>query len=165
MYDPELMRFTTRDPVKGKFNDPITLHPYLYCINDPLNEIDPSGELFWQVFGALSAGTAVRSAAIYTLAHGIMIDNDLLFDAGLKMHHLIAPAMYVGAALGPALPKMPSLIAKAGLSIWSAATSGDCYAYGTGYVAAQALSFWARTYSSQTIRLRVMCRGILMITS
>ncbi|MHC4076431.1 MAG: RHS repeat domain-containing protein, partial [Planctomycetota bacterium] len=37
MYDPALGRFTTRDPVFGKLLYPLTLHPYLYCQNDPVN--------------------------------------------------------------------------------------------------------------------------------
>ncbi len=43
MYDPALMRFTGRDPVKGKSKAPLTLHVYLYCINNPVNRNDPSG--------------------------------------------------------------------------------------------------------------------------
>ncbi len=46
MYDPVLMRFTARDPVRGKFKDPLTLHVYLYCLNEPINRADPSGEEF-----------------------------------------------------------------------------------------------------------------------
>lgn len=45
MYDPVLMRFTSRDPVRGKFREPMTLHVYLYCLNDPINHTDPTGEL------------------------------------------------------------------------------------------------------------------------
>jgi len=44
MYDPALMRFTGRDPVKGKFKNPMTLNVYLYCLNDPINRVDPRGE-------------------------------------------------------------------------------------------------------------------------
>lgn len=43
MYDPPLMRFTSRYPVFGKFEEPMTLHKYLYCLNDPINKIDPTG--------------------------------------------------------------------------------------------------------------------------
>jgi len=46
MYDPVLMRFTSRDPVKGKFRNPLTLHKYLYCGNDPINRTDPDGRFF-----------------------------------------------------------------------------------------------------------------------
>jgi len=59
MYDPALMRFTGRDPVKGKYKEPLTLHQYLYCLNDPFNRIDPSGQSF---------------ADLLTSAYGFCID-------------------------------------------------------------------------------------------
>jgi RHS repeat-associated protein len=43
-YDPYLARFTARDPVRGKFQEPLTLHRYLYCLNDPINQFDPTGK-------------------------------------------------------------------------------------------------------------------------
>ena len=43
MYDPTMMRFTTRDPVDGKMEEPLTLHKYLYCGNDPMNRVDLNG--------------------------------------------------------------------------------------------------------------------------
>jgi RHS repeat-associated protein len=45
-YDPYLARFTARDPVQGKSQEPPTLHRYSYCINDPINRHDPNRELF-----------------------------------------------------------------------------------------------------------------------
>jgi RHS repeat-associated protein len=45
-YDPVLFRFTSRDPVFGQFTEPMTLHRYLYCGNDPLNRDDPLGLLY-----------------------------------------------------------------------------------------------------------------------
>jgi len=32
--------------VFGKFEEPLTLHMYLYCINDPINKTDPTGQLW-----------------------------------------------------------------------------------------------------------------------
>ncbi|MGB2809425.1 MAG: RHS repeat-associated core domain-containing protein [Sedimentisphaerales bacterium] len=43
-YDPHIARFTARDPVFGRPQEPLTLHKYLYCLNDPLNRTDPTGE-------------------------------------------------------------------------------------------------------------------------
>ncbi len=45
-YDPTMMRFTSRDPVRGFRENPLTLHKYLYCLNEPINKIDPSGKFF-----------------------------------------------------------------------------------------------------------------------
>jgi len=42
-YDPHIGRFTSRDPVEGEFDAPLTLHKYLYCENDPVNLFDPDG--------------------------------------------------------------------------------------------------------------------------
>jgi RHS repeat-associated protein len=42
-YDPQIGRFTSRDPVFGNFQEPMTLHRYLYCQNDPINRTDPLG--------------------------------------------------------------------------------------------------------------------------
>lgn len=42
-YDPYISRFTSRDPVDGKFEEPMSLHKYLYCQNDPINRTDPQG--------------------------------------------------------------------------------------------------------------------------
>ncbi|MBU7028772.1 MAG: exo-alpha-sialidase, partial [Theionarchaea archaeon] len=42
-YDPEIGRFTTRDPLKGKIESPQTLNRYTYCLNNPLKYIDPLG--------------------------------------------------------------------------------------------------------------------------
>ena len=43
-YDPEIMRFISRDPHPGNPMLPKTLHPYMYAGNNPQNMIDPNGE-------------------------------------------------------------------------------------------------------------------------
>ena len=43
-YQPGTGRFVSTDPVEGDPSDPKTLHRYLYGNNDPVNNIDPSGE-------------------------------------------------------------------------------------------------------------------------
>ena len=43
-YDPIILRLTSRDPIRGNFNEPLTLHAYLYCLDNPINRTDPSGE-------------------------------------------------------------------------------------------------------------------------
>jgi RHS repeat-associated protein len=45
-YDPILMRMTSYDPVQGKFEEPLSLHKYLYCQNEPICRKDPLGLLF-----------------------------------------------------------------------------------------------------------------------
>jgi len=43
-YNPHIGRFASRDPVDGEFQEPLTLHKYLYCGNDPIDNTDPTGE-------------------------------------------------------------------------------------------------------------------------
>ncbi len=54
MYDPTMMRFTTRDPEKGEYEEPLTLHRYLYCGNDSINRIDLDGRMAFMLGGSLS---------------------------------------------------------------------------------------------------------------
>ena len=43
-YDPASGRFLSRDPLFGQPNEPVTLHRYLYGNNNPITNIDPTGE-------------------------------------------------------------------------------------------------------------------------
>ncbi len=43
-YNPANGRFNRMDPFAGNSQDPQTLHKYLYVHNNPINNIDPSGE-------------------------------------------------------------------------------------------------------------------------
>ena len=44
-YQPGTGRFSSTDPLEGNITDPITLHRYIYGSNDPVNNVDPSGEM------------------------------------------------------------------------------------------------------------------------
>lgn len=43
-YDPKVGRFISRDPVSGVLTNPQTQNPYVYALNNPVNNSDPSGE-------------------------------------------------------------------------------------------------------------------------
>jgi len=44
-YDPAVGRFLQKDPWLGSVYAPLTLNAYGYCMNDPVNAVDPSGEI------------------------------------------------------------------------------------------------------------------------
>ncbi|MEM2591838.1 MAG: RHS repeat-associated core domain-containing protein [Thermofilaceae archaeon] len=44
-YDPTVGRFLQRDPWLGDIYEPHTLNAYAYCLNDPVNAVDPSGRI------------------------------------------------------------------------------------------------------------------------
>ena len=43
-YEPEMNRFSQKDILRGSIIDGASLNRYLYCTNDPVNFIDPSGQ-------------------------------------------------------------------------------------------------------------------------
>ena len=51
-YKPDTGRFWTMDTFQGSSEDPLSLHRYTYCANDPVNAADPMG-LLTQSFGYL----------------------------------------------------------------------------------------------------------------
>ena len=52
-YNPEDGRFMTENSYRGEIMNPETGHLYVYCANNPVNYVDPSGHLFgnWDMFG------------------------------------------------------------------------------------------------------------------
>ena len=79
-YDPHISRFTSRDPVKGKAFEPLTLHKYLYCNNDPINRTDPSGEFTFHVADAIITGSAFYGHMINLAAYGASSGDWRFFD-------------------------------------------------------------------------------------
>ena len=123
MYDPHLARFTGRDPVLGNFEEPMTLHAYLYCLNDPINKIDPSGEFFlldflltnkftmqlraWSAAGCTWAMTNAQNLANWVWVRAASINqtiqqavNGLYYrvaDIGTKLNYLFGQSGGVNA--------------------------------------------------------------------
>jgi len=80
-YNPQIARFTTHDPVFGKHKRPLTLHPYLYCLNNPVNMIDPTGE-FGGIIASLPAraknaavSVGAKAWAFMKIEKGVIIGN------------------------------------------------------------------------------------------
>jgi len=61
MYDPALGRLTAYDLVKGKYEEPLTLHAYLYCLNNPTTYVDLNGQyaVYITATGMASFGQSV----------------------------------------------------------------------------------------------------------
>ena len=71
-YDPYIYRFTSRDPVLGEFKEPLTLHKYLYCANDPVNHVDPSGKSAYVSFvsGVIGSASSIMCYMAVVAQHG-----------------------------------------------------------------------------------------------
>ena len=76
-YDPISCRFLSKDPVKGNFYEPITIHPYLYSKASPVLLIDPSGNISgkaWLVGGGIvtmTAGVAMIVGGVTASSTGV----------------------------------------------------------------------------------------------
>ena len=93
-YQPTIGRFTISDPFEGDPYAPMSLHKYLYAVNDPVNRFDPSGyfsltELMVTsaISGILNAIPAVMAgdsigAVLQRLAIGA-VEGAALYTAGL----------------------------------------------------------------------------------
>lgn len=90
-YQPGTGRFFSTDPVEGDTSDPTTFHRYLYGKNDPVNNVDPSGEFSLPdalqavgmigILSGISAGTWVAGDHIPGLYNWIA--EYLAPDAGI----------------------------------------------------------------------------------
>ena len=56
--NPAVGRFVTMDAYQGSLYDPVSLHKYLYCNSDPVNNIDPSGN---ENIASVSANLSIRA--------------------------------------------------------------------------------------------------------
>ncbi|MFR8011660.1 MAG: RHS repeat-associated core domain-containing protein [Clostridia bacterium] len=56
-YSPAITRFLSKDPVLGVTTLPYTFNPYLYCLNNAVNYIDPSGN--FAILAAVGIGAAI----------------------------------------------------------------------------------------------------------
>ena len=88
-YSPQLARFITPDRQTPDIEEPLGFHRYLYALGDPINVIDPTGDI------PILAVFAVRAIVGYTLAY--MFDRvviqgpdrvrDALNDRGITPDH------------------------------------------------------------------------------
>jgi len=93
-YDPDIGRFTSRDWLPGVESIPQTLNRYPYVRNNPVNAIDPSGELeetIRSVLGAQSGVYGNLTSILHSLSH--TAGNDLLLWDRLRRTELLLRAL------------------------------------------------------------------------
>jgi RHS repeat-associated protein len=98
-YNPNNGLFNQVDPYSGNMQDPQSLHKYLYCQNNPINNIDPSGN---EGIVPLLTGFSIR-AMLFRAGLGTGIGA---MDAALRGYSIMQGAAW-GAAFGIAGPLIP----------------------------------------------------------
>ena len=92
-YDPENGRFLTEDTYRGELNEPDTLHLYVYCKNNPINYVDPSGH--WKLalagagYGYIFGGgaTAVGVGTVIVVGGSIIIITGIILASTYYRHN------------------------------------------------------------------------------
>ena len=91
MYEPELQRFTSIDPVRGGFTEPLTLHQYLYCLNNPVNRIDP--DCNFSILGVLSS-TGIRGMIESSKCYSDVLHSVSTFAHYVNSMNIVKGSLY-----------------------------------------------------------------------
>jgi len=71
--NPDTGRFWTMDTFAGNNEDPLSLHKYLYCQENPVNGIDPSGRAVYFVERKLSISGGKAAYYLKNIGHGYLL--------------------------------------------------------------------------------------------
>ena len=75
-YDPKVGRFLQQDPWLGSVYAPLTLNAYGYCVNDPIQMVDPAGELPVWAGIAIGIGISLAVAALIDYLRNGKLDGE-----------------------------------------------------------------------------------------
>ena len=97
-YDSSIGRFNQMDTWMGNNSDPVTLHKYLYANADPVNNIDPSGNIS---LGSVMSAVNVMSTLVGTATTSYDIGSSLYghYTGDEPIELSMASAQQVGFAL------------------------------------------------------------------
>ena len=104
-YDPILMRMTSSDLAPGSNEEPLSLHKYLYCQNDPINGIDPSGESYVNIGYGLVEAAGVYFSGLTIATIGAENNNFELIEIGSYVQQFTPLAFVWGSRGGPIADK------------------------------------------------------------
>jgi RHS repeat-associated protein len=105
--NPHTGRFWTMDTTEGDNEEPLSLHKYLYCQNNPVNMVDPDGlKAYLYLIGEDSSGLPFKKAVDYlssqlslTAGDKVVIENIHGFEdfnKALKENTDIVELNYIG---------------------------------------------------------------------
>ena len=103
-YDPEDGRFMTEDSYRGEIMNPETGHLYVYCTNNPVNYVDPSGHF---------------AAAMYTVIKLVLVGGAVAYVSYSSWKNHSSKTKYAGR----------KIISKTKVSVWLTAGVVDRIIY------------------------------------
>lgn len=79
MYDPSIGRFLSQDSMVAS-DESLDLNPYIYCVNNPMTHVDPSGNFL--IFAPLIIYAPVIMASLYMLVNTPVLQAFVADDIG-----------------------------------------------------------------------------------
>lgn len=146
LYDPSIGRFLSKDPLQSGISA-ISYNPYVYCNNNPIINIDPSGKGFWNAAKNFISRhqTAIEITVAITLAVVVTV---VTLGAGAG----IGAAMIFGAIVGAIGSALVYTAANWGHLSWKGYAKSIAIGAGTGAAVGAAIgSFVAAVNGVETI--------------
>ena len=106
-YNPSIGRWTQRDPVGGSLQETTKTNPYVYADNDPVGEVDPSGESGTLTgFGCVAGAAGVAGRDLLGFGGAALTGAIAARAAGFKTAAALAKflAGFLPEFLGDAIP-------------------------------------------------------------
>jgi RHS repeat-associated protein len=115
--NPHTGRFWTMDTYAGNNQDPLSLHKYLYCHDNPVNGIDPSGQDLISLSISMSIGTSLDSMynGGVTVAGTAMQSTMMGIQQGKNSQQIMTGYLIdtaIGVGVGIAIAKVAGLLSE-----------------------------------------------------
>ncbi|MDD3718331.1 MAG: RHS repeat-associated core domain-containing protein [Actinomycetota bacterium] len=125
-YSPVLRRFLTKDPHPGSKSQPITLNPYQYCKNNPVNKVDPSGQYDLDAIMSGLSGLSGLSSALEASLSQIAAGAALIRGGGLQAASFASSMSSFRSSVASSMSNMGGMVARisSGISQAVAGVSG-----------------------------------------
>ena len=129
-------RFSSHDSHRGDFNAPLTCHPYLYCLNDPTNRTDPTGEFSYGDTMSSMASHANMASNAYDIGSRFKSYAQMIVTGASLSNIMLTAAIDVGMdvaggklfdALAGAGSKLMRKLRSESHSIYRSVTPGKAY--------------------------------------
>jgi RHS repeat-associated protein len=106
-YDPATGRFFTMDTDEGNNQDPLSLHKYLYCADNPVNLTDPSGRDFSDLMTTMFVMANLAAMNIQNIAGTAANLEAMLFMTGVSVNDAYQQNGVPGAVLTVGISLVP----------------------------------------------------------